>query len=160
MPFSTVCRGRAPLASGEVTRQGSSSSRRVWSEPVTPLVKCPMTCRKGFVVGLAHVRLLPAPMARPLVASGRSRACGKTCRSALSITSHRQTRIWQPTFLRGRPRSLCSRCLTCGPAISAGSAQRNTAVRKEDLRSKPTRRVSPPPGRPLLLSRRTAVLSS
>ena len=106
-----------------------------------------MTCRKGFVACLAHVRLLPAAMARPLVASGRSRACGKTCGSALPITSHRQTRIWQPTFLRGCRRSPCSRCLTCGPAISAGSAQRNTAVRKEDLRSKPTRRVSPPPRR-------------
>ena len=52
---------------------------------MTPTREMPDDVPEGFLVGLAHVRLLPAPMARRFVASGRSRACGKICRSALSI---------------------------------------------------------------------------
>ena len=91
MPLWTVLRGCAsgasglwPLASCEVNCQVSSSSIAS-GQNRDPTREMPDDVPEGFLVGLAHVRLLPAPMARRFVASGRSRACGKICRSALSI---------------------------------------------------------------------------
>ena len=65
------------MASCEVTCQVSSSSIAS-GQNRDPTREMPDDVPEGFLVGLAHARLLPAPMARRFVASGRSRACGKT----------------------------------------------------------------------------------
>ena len=68
---------------------------------MTPLVKCPMTCRKvSWSVWLTSAFFPPrwlGDSSHPGDPEPAGRYAGRRCRSA----SHRQTRIWQLAFLRG-----------------------------------------------------------